>query len=249
MANLPEEETWEEGVYLIETTDPVEGGVNGVDNRPNRQLTNRTVWLKVRVDSLISNRGKIPVFSTSPSAPYEDGYGQGVTVIHQGNLYRANINIPPGPFSPSQWTKVILTGSTTQEGLLRLANEQEAIGQSNSLAISPGGVRLLMDDAGVLMAGDEPPVLEASSGSTNLGDLILQWRTVSFDNANQWQNVDHPYPFPNESFGVFGYTFKSEGLGDSGILTMSASAGNSLSQTRMRSDTGNAQYNVFFLGK
>lgn len=46
MANLKETAFWEEGIYQFETTDPVLGGENGIDNKPTRQLANRTVWLK-----------------------------------------------------------------------------------------------------------------------------------------------------------------------------------------------------------
>ena len=46
MANQPETSTWETGIYQLETTDPVEGGVGGVSNEPLRQLGNRTKFLK-----------------------------------------------------------------------------------------------------------------------------------------------------------------------------------------------------------
>lgn len=46
MANLKETSTWEAGIYQLETSDPVMGGENGIDNRAPRQLANRTLWLK-----------------------------------------------------------------------------------------------------------------------------------------------------------------------------------------------------------
>lgn len=46
MANLNEEPVWEVGIYQLETTDPVEGGPEGIDNKPTRQLANRTAYLK-----------------------------------------------------------------------------------------------------------------------------------------------------------------------------------------------------------
>lgn len=46
MANIIETETWDDGVYQLETTDPVEGGADGVDNAPHKNLANRTLWLK-----------------------------------------------------------------------------------------------------------------------------------------------------------------------------------------------------------
>lgn len=46
MANLRETSIWEAGIYQLETSDPVMGGENGIDNRAPRQLANRTLWLK-----------------------------------------------------------------------------------------------------------------------------------------------------------------------------------------------------------
>ncbi|MCO8421401.1 MULTISPECIES: phage tail protein [Burkholderia] len=51
MANLKEESRWEEGVYQFETSDPVQGGPDGVDNVPTKQLANRTRYLKDRADA------------------------------------------------------------------------------------------------------------------------------------------------------------------------------------------------------
>lgn len=46
MANLTENSVWETGVYQFEKTDYIEGGVDGNDNLPTRQLANRTLFLK-----------------------------------------------------------------------------------------------------------------------------------------------------------------------------------------------------------
>ena len=51
MANLKETAFWEEGIYQFETTDPVLGGENGIDNKPTRQLANRTVYLKQELEA------------------------------------------------------------------------------------------------------------------------------------------------------------------------------------------------------
>ncbi len=46
MASLIEEEVYEDIVYLIEITDAVIGGANGIANLQAKQLANRTAWLK-----------------------------------------------------------------------------------------------------------------------------------------------------------------------------------------------------------
>lgn len=52
MANLPELNEFTTGVYQIETSDPVLGGVDGITNVPLKALANRTKWLKDQVDAL-----------------------------------------------------------------------------------------------------------------------------------------------------------------------------------------------------
>jgi hypothetical protein len=49
MADIVEEEVWNNGIYQLETTDPVQGGVDGIDNLPHKALANRTVWLKAQM--------------------------------------------------------------------------------------------------------------------------------------------------------------------------------------------------------
>lgn len=47
---LPEQEVWEEGVYMLKETDPVLGGIAGIDNLPLKHLANRTQYLKKRIE-------------------------------------------------------------------------------------------------------------------------------------------------------------------------------------------------------
>ena len=56
MANVIEQSLWEVGVYQIETSDAILGGVNGIANRQALQLANRTLWLKDQVLGLGSGK-------------------------------------------------------------------------------------------------------------------------------------------------------------------------------------------------
>ncbi|WP_205894606.1 hypothetical protein [Pseudomonas oryzihabitans] len=53
MANLTEQNQYEDGIYQIEKSDPVVGGADGISNRQANQLANRTRWLKTRLDGLL----------------------------------------------------------------------------------------------------------------------------------------------------------------------------------------------------
>ncbi len=57
MANLKEENKWEEGIYQLEVTDPVVGGIDGISNKQAKQLANRTKFLKENINTL--NDGKL----------------------------------------------------------------------------------------------------------------------------------------------------------------------------------------------
>ena len=51
MAAITESALWTNDIYRIEENDPVEGGEAGVDNRPHKDLANRTLWLKQQVET------------------------------------------------------------------------------------------------------------------------------------------------------------------------------------------------------
>ena len=55
VANVKEENRWEEGVYQIEVTDPVVGGADGISNKQAIQLANRTGYLKGEIEALKSD--------------------------------------------------------------------------------------------------------------------------------------------------------------------------------------------------
>jgi hypothetical protein len=74
MADLPELEQYDAGVYQLETTDAVVGGAGGKANAGSINLANRTKWLKAQVDALLAASElwapiDSPVFTGDPQAP------------------------------------------------------------------------------------------------------------------------------------------------------------------------------------
>ena len=74
MANLTEISNWEDGIYRIETSDPVLGGEEGIANKSIKQLANRTKYLKSQVDNINRERTGYasktsPAFIGVPTAP------------------------------------------------------------------------------------------------------------------------------------------------------------------------------------
>lgn len=74
MANLTLTRQWVESIYQLETSDPVMGGPDGIDNRQAKELGARTNWLKDQVDTINQDRTGYapkasPAFTGVPTAP------------------------------------------------------------------------------------------------------------------------------------------------------------------------------------
>lgn len=74
MANLKEQEKWEDGVYQIEENDPVLGGENGITNKPIKQLANRTLWLKKTLELFGKKSTPKDLTADSTSTADESGH-------------------------------------------------------------------------------------------------------------------------------------------------------------------------------
>ncbi|UWZ92580.1 TonB-dependent receptor [[Pasteurella] aerogenes] len=74
MANLKEQEKWEDGIYQIEENDPVLGGADGITNKPIIQLANRTTWLKKALELLTGKSKPKDLTADSASEADKDGH-------------------------------------------------------------------------------------------------------------------------------------------------------------------------------
>ena len=80
MANLKEQEKWEDGVYQIEENDPVLGGENGITNKPIKQLANRTLWLKKTLELFGKKSAPKDLTAESTSTADESGHSHKLPV-------------------------------------------------------------------------------------------------------------------------------------------------------------------------
>ena len=80
MANLKEQEKWEDGVYQIEENDPVLGGENGITNKPIRQIANRTLWLKKALELFGKKSAPKDLTVESTSTADESGHSHKLPV-------------------------------------------------------------------------------------------------------------------------------------------------------------------------
>jgi hypothetical protein len=99
MANQPESPTYDAGVYQIEATDPVDGGVGAVTNKPLLNLADRTAYLKQHVDNLENGTtqppGMAPLnspnFTGSPTAPTQ-AFGDASTKLANDAFVQGTVN-------------------------------------------------------------------------------------------------------------------------------------------------------------
>ena len=90
MANLKETSVWEAGIYQWETSDPVLGGENGIDNVPTRQLANRTLWLKTEIAIRIAEIGNKKADKATTLAGY--GIADAFTKTEINNLLATKVD-------------------------------------------------------------------------------------------------------------------------------------------------------------
>lgn len=161
MANLRETATWEVGVYQWETSDPVMGGENGIDNRPTRQLANRTLWLKNEIARAIALIGtnqqtaiqQFALKTTSLTA------GAGLT---GGGVLRDNMTLSLG--TPSKitansqnsavsntHTHEIDKASTSVAGIVQLSSALNS--EAENLAATPKAVKAAFERASLMTPG------------------------------------------------------------------------------------------------
>lgn len=86
MANLKEIIEWVDGIYQLETTDPVMGGPNGVDNLQAKQLGNRTQFLKQSLDNLANKITNVA--NSIPIVPVQSVNGKTGNI----NITAADVN-------------------------------------------------------------------------------------------------------------------------------------------------------------
>ncbi|AKG11499.1 pyocin knob domain-containing protein [Moraxella bovoculi] len=122
MANLRETSTWEAGIYQLETSDPVMGGENGIDNRAPRQLANRTLWLKNELVRQIGvvNSGKLGKTENAVSAS-KLATARNIAMTGDGSW---NVNFD---------------GSQNASATMTLANSGVTAGSYNSVTVDAKG--------------------------------------------------------------------------------------------------------------
>lgn len=147
MANLNETAQWETGIYQLETSDPVMGGPDGIDNRQAKQLANRTLWLKNQTEAIQTATAGKAASTTAINA------GNGLTGGGNLTVSRTISLGQPGQITAqsqnavqsSGHTHAIDTATTSRAGIVQL--ESSTGSQSEDRAATPKAVKAAYDKA------------------------------------------------------------------------------------------------------
>ena len=185
MANLNETAQWETGIYQLETSDPVMGGPDGIDNRQAKQLANRTLWLK--------NQTEVLQAATEGKAASATAVNAGNGLTGGGNL-TASCTISlgqPGQITArsqnavqsSGHTHAIDTATTSRAGIVQL--ESSTSSQAEDRAATPKAVKAAYDKAiEAINAARGINIPSVGTASTSRAGIVM------LDNSTDSQSED-----------------------------------------------------------
>jgi len=201
MANLKEQEKWEDGVYQIEENDPVLGGENGVTNRPIKQLANRTTWLKKALELLGKKAAPKDLTASSVSAVVQDGHTHKLpsgTLLEKG-IVKLNSQVTNDSEQEAATPKAVKTAydkaveakeaanaaQTSANAAQRTAND--GVSKANAAQTSANAAQRTADD-GVLKANAAQTSANAAQRTANDGVSKANAAQTSADKADSNAN-------------------------------------------------------------
>ena len=207
MANLVETARWEAGIYQWETSDPVQGGPNGIDNRPTRELANRTLWLKNElakaVESIGSNKTAADqALALKAAAATVFTAGAGLTGGGSLGAARSFALATPSKLNgnTTNWAGNGATGHTheidkatpTLAGVVKLVNSLTSGGLDAALSAEQGKVLAARIAAAV---SGSLPLRGVLSQTQNLNELrMMEHVGVWYQTGNAFARADLNYP-------------------------------------------------------
>lgn len=175
MANLKEQEKWEDGVYQIEENDPVLGGEDGITNKPIKQLANRTLWLKKALELFGKKSAPKDLTANSTSTADESGHSHKLPVgsTTQKGIWQATSDT--GVDSDG----LVLTAKAGKKLAQMIAVVQLALGNyiplnKRSSAVNSNSNDTVATSAAVKSANDNANARVAKSGDTMTGGLSIK---------------------------------------------------------------------------
>lgn len=176
MAGLILTPEWTEEVYQLETSDPVIGGPDGIDNRQAIQLGKRTEYLKQEVEKCAPSTS--PKFTGTPTAPTPSQ-----TV--------SNTQVATTEFVKEAIAALVGSAPATLDTLAEIA---QALGSDGNLKAT------LLAEIAKKADKSAFSITKGSTGWANLNGLIFQWSLVEM--RSETQEFIYPVAFPNAAINV-----------------------------------------------
>lgn len=185
MANLTETGRWEAGIYQWETSDPVQGGPNGIDNRPTRELANRTLWLKNELAKAVASIGTNKTEAAQAYALKTTQFTAGAGLTGGGTL-GGNRTLSLGtPSDLSETSESVAVSNTHSHKLPRASTTARGIVKTNNTLTGTATDEALSAAMGKKL--DEEKLGNTGAQKITKGRLEIAsdvWEKLRFTNAN-----------------------------------------------------------------
>lgn len=212
---LSETAVYPDEIYQLELTDPLQGGPDGVDNLPHRQLANRTAWLKAQVlalSELIATLDSAaaslesPAFSGAPTAPTPPADAPSTRIATAG-FVRASVGNLAG--------FVAITGPLSL-GASHIGKALRASGSNYSITLPPASSVQAGAVIDLINYTDTLVINRAGEDTINDGDPVVFLKLAKGDSVllvsnggNAWQLLGGSLHLRRA--GVFAGTFTGNG--------------------------------------
>nr|WP_254621695.1 tail fiber protein [Salmonella sp. SG203] len=193
MGKLTEVTQWEEDIYQLETSDPVLGGPDGVSNKPQKQLANRTQWLKQQLES---TNNALAEHAKSRNHPDASLTAKGFVQLYSGVMSDSEAMA-----ATPKAVKIAMDNANA-----RLAKERNLADLTNiplarqSLQLGDSATRNVGTTQGTVAAGDDSRITGALQKSQNGGDIpdkkqfartigAVISTSITFNDASGWYKI------------------------------------------------------------
>ncbi|EOY8363117.1 tail fiber protein, partial [Salmonella enterica subsp. salamae] len=193
MGKLTEITQWEDDIYQLETSDPVVGGPDGVSNKPQKQLANRTQWLKQQLES---TSDALAEHAKSRNHPDASLTAKGFVQLYSGVMSDSEILA-----ATPKAVKIAMDNANA-----RLAKERNLADLTNvpqarqSLQLGNSATRNVGTSPGTVAAGDDSRITGAMQKDQNGGDIpdkkqfartigAVTSTNITFNDASGWYKI------------------------------------------------------------
>lgn len=208
MGKLTEITQWEDDIYQLETSDPVVGGPDGVSNKPQKQLANRTQWLKQQLES---TSDALAEHAKSRNHPDASLTAKGFVQLYSGVMSDSEILA-----ATPKAVKIAMDNANS-----RLAKERNLADLTNvplarqSLQLGNSATRNVGTTPDTVAAGDDSRITGALQKSQNGADIPDKGKFVQNLGLKETLNPTKRVSIGNIGVGAFDGSTPCINIGDS----------------------------------